>query len=222
MRADRICEIHDTPGLDDIDCIIHPMVRDGSVWVVGLGHAGTRKFMQLLRLPLIEGPVERFARLDVDWTDDSSPPDCSRESGSALADDCYYLSSRELGILAFPRDGRAGFFINHNSGLPTDHVDSVAWLGDSLYVGLGDRGYIIRYDPKNSRCNVLASSHRKEKQSALDDELLWEVPCMVADPQRDRVVLMAGERNRGYLANHFHRGSLANLPDLGRGLWHLV
>jgi hypothetical protein len=192
-RADLICQVHKTPGLEDIDALIHPLVRDGNVWAIGLGRDRGRKFMQLLCLPLVEGPATRLAKLDLEWPEEGYvPPNCSSNSGAAISEDCYYLSSRGIGIMAFPLDGRAGFFINAKNGLPTEHVDSLAYLDGKLYAGLGDGGYIIRYDLKASRCDVIASSRRKGKQSPLDDDLVWEAPCMIADASRHRIVLLAG------------------------------
>lgn len=192
VRVDRICEVHKTAGLENIDAIIHPLIREGSVWMIGLGQAEGHKFMQLLRIPLDGGPAQGFSRLPMSWDNNLSPPNCSSLSGGALAEDCYYLSTRSSGILAFPHDGRAAFSITDKDGLPTNHVDSIAYLDDHLYAGLGDGGYIIRFDPTNKECDVLASSRRKEKRSPLDDDLSWKAPCMCADAPRHRVVFLAG------------------------------
>ena len=192
LRADRICEVHKTVGLENFDAIIHPLIREGSVWTIGLSQAAGQKFLQLLRIPLDGGALQAYSRLAMNWDNNLTPPNCSSFSGAALSDDCFYLATRKNGILAFPRDSRAAFSITDKDGLPSNHVDSIACLDARLYAGLGDGGYVIRYDPKNNQIDVLASSRRKQKQSPLDDDLSWEAPCMCADAPRHRVIVLAG------------------------------
>jgi hypothetical protein len=187
-RADRICDVRETPGLEGIEHLIRPFMRDGSVWVIGVGRNNVKAFIQLFRLPLVEGPTQRLARLDYD---PGYPPDIR----AAISQTCYWFATRDAGLLAFPRDGSPGFFVNSNNGLPTNHVDSVACCDGMIFAGLGQGGYIVRYDPKTSRCDVLASSRRKDKHSPLDDCLAYEVPCMVADTARHRVLLYEYEIN---------------------------
>ncbi len=222
-RADRVCEIHKTLGLENIDFLTHCLVRGDNIWAIGLGHTAQQRFVQLLRLPLVEGPATRFEKLDLQWTgEEYIPPNCSSDSAACLSDDCYYLSSRGIGIMAFPLNGDAGFLINSKQGLPTDHVDSIAYLDDSLFAGLGDGGYIIRYDLKNARCDVLASSRRKDKHSPLDDTLVWDAPCMAADPSRDRIVMLAGSREKAGVWQINSAGVIAQIyqtSGVGFGSW---
>jgi hypothetical protein len=187
-RADRICDVRETPGLEGIEHLIRPFVRDGSVWVIGAGRNNVKGFVQLFRLPLIQGPTQRLARLDYD-------PGYPADNRAAISETCYWFATRDAGLLAFPTDGSPGYFVNSNNGLPTSHVDSVACCDGLIFAGLGQGGYIIRYDPKTSRCDVLASSRRKDKHSPLDDCLAYEVPCMVADAARHRVLFYEYEIN---------------------------
>jgi hypothetical protein len=191
-RADRVCDLHTAKGLEDIHHLIHPLVRDGWVWAIGLGSGKNgQEFMQLICLPLTEGPARRLARIDHDWGTSDGWNSLSR---AAMSETCLWFATPDVGLLAFPLDGSAVFSVNTNKGLPSDHVDSIACCDGFVFAGVGDGGYIIRYDPITSRSDVLASSRRKDKRSPLDDQIAFEVPCMVADPPRHRVLCYAGPR----------------------------
>ncbi len=192
-RADRVCELKKTPGLEMIDQLIHPLAGDGFVWAIGIGSDGDNPFTQLLCLPLVEGSARKLARLDGAWT--LPPHMVDIRSRAAISDRCYWLATRDAGILAFPLDGSPAFFVDASKGFPSNHVESIACCDGIIFAGLADGGYIVRYDPKTSHCQVLASSRRKDKRSGLDDCLAYESPCMVADSARHRVLFYTYQVN---------------------------
>ena len=65
-------------------------------------------------------------------------------------------------------------------------------LNGKLYAGFAD-GYLIAYDLQTNRCDVLASSRRKQTQSPFDDGPVFRVPTLIADPGRQRVVMIIGK-----------------------------
>ena len=68
----------------------------------------------------------------------------------------------------------------------------MAWLDDKLYAGLGG-GYLIAYDFKTDRCEVIASGRRREKRTVLDDITpVFSVVAMKPDAPRHRLLFLLG------------------------------
>ena len=95
-------------------------------------------------------------------------------------------SSSSRRIVGFPLSGGDGRRIEAR-GLPSKHVQAMAWLDGDLYVALND-GYIVRCDLHGGPHEILASSRRKQHLSPFDDGPLFSVPYLAADPKRHRLL----------------------------------
>ena len=118
--------------------------------------------------------------------------DFSFVSAMCADENSVYVGTRGAGIVVFPlRDGTPRR-IGIEEGLPANSVHSIAILDGKIYAGVTD-GYLISYDLKQNRCDVIASSRRKQKLSPFDDQKPFRVPLLVADPIRKRVVFVIGD-----------------------------
>ena len=110
---------------------------------------------------------------------------------ACIHEGCYYLGTRAQGIFVFPLDAKPPGRITVEDGLPSNVVESLACLGDHLYAALGEPGkesYLVAWALRTRKCQVLASSRRKEKLSPFDNaNPLW-ISTLLADPRRDQVL----------------------------------
>lgn len=102
-----------------------------------------------------------------------------------------YTGTTDNGLLALPTRGEGAEALTGKSGLPDDHIESVAALDGKLYVALNG-GYIVARDLLTAVSDTVVSCRRKEKRSPLDGQQpaidVWK---MLADPPRHRVLFIA-------------------------------
>ncbi len=121
----------------------------------------------------------------------------------ACVTDTQIVVATDAGIVIFARTGGNTAKITTDDGLPTNSVQSVAMMGDVIYAGLRDHGYLVSYDIGSRKCTVLASSRRKEKASPFDDAGNFAIVRIAADVAKQRLLLV-----------HCHSGRFAE-----NGLW---
>jgi hypothetical protein len=109
-----------------------------------------------------------------------------------IHDGCYYLGTKANGIYAMPFDGSQPVRISIAEGLPSDNVQGLVGFGTHLCACLGDSqaSYIVTWDLKASRCDILASSRRKDKKSLFDNAPPIAHCLMVPDPARRRLIFL--------------------------------
>ena len=194
--------------------VFRPLVHDGAVYaaVAGQEKESGKQYVQLLRYDPDKGEKAFGKKLPVEtgykpWADDF-PLSTYFGQAACIHDGCYYLATRNRGILRFSLDGDDAEAIDAGNGLPSDWARAVAGSGTGLYAALGEpgkEGYLVRYDLKEKKCEVLASSRRKEQLSPFDDASPLEIAYMVADPERERLLFTAFVKTR----------------MAGNGLWEL-
>ena len=180
-----------------------PVIHAGSVYVAGVRRDGNpgKHSVQLLRLTpgreeKWEGrPIEVAIRPDVRGLPVVGPNRHNLLFGTAACvdKDRYYLGSKEHGIFVFPFDNGPPEQITTADGLPSDAVQSLACLDGRLYACLGETfqvSYVVVWDLKTRKCEVLASSRRKDKRSPLDDKEPIMESTVIPDPARDRILLI--------------------------------
>jgi hypothetical protein len=185
------------------------VIHEGAVYatVIGVEKEGGKQYVQLFRYDLERGEKSPGRKLHVEtvykpWANGGREDfrlGTMFAQGSCVHDGSYYLATRNRGILRFSLDGDTVEAINTNSGLPSDFVQSVAGSGSGLYAGVGEpgkEGYLVRYDLKEKKCDVLASSRRKEQQSPFDDASPLGVSYLVSDAKRERLLFVASVKNR--------------------------
>jgi WD40 repeat protein len=185
--------------------VFKPLVHEGIVYaaVAGAEKESEKQYVQLLRYDPDRGDKALGKKFFVEtgykpWTDDL-PWSTYFGQGACIHDKAYFLATRNRGILRFSLDGDSVEQIDTGSGLPSNWVRSVAGIGSGLYAGLGEpgkEGYLVRYDLQEKKCDILASSRRKEQRSPFDDASPLEVPYLVADPPRGRLLFTAFVKSR--------------------------
>ena len=190
-KATRIFDVAQHQGLSDL--VGRTIVGD-VVYGFCLQFERARGHLRLIRVPLKGGRVELLSQLELGLPA-AKPEPYERPhfvTGVCVADGSIYIATKGAGIVEFPLDKRVPRRIGVEDGLPSDKVTCVAVLEGKLYAGVGD-GYLISYDLDTRRCDVLASSRRKQKLSPFDDQPPFRVPAMVADPLRKRIVFVIGK-----------------------------
>lgn len=131
---------------------------------------------------------ELLAKIDLGLPASDIPPHARPDFVSAACADgeAVYVATNGAGIVVFPLKKGLPRRIGLDDGLPSNKVTSVAALDGKIYAGVGE-GYLISYDLESRRGDVLASSRRKQKLSPFDDQKPFRVPCLLADPIRQRV-----------------------------------
>ena len=114
-------------------------------------------------------------------------------TAACVAQSRYFLGTKTHGIFAFPLDGATPERITVADGLPSDYVQALAGLDGRLYAVLGEPGkesYVIAWDLKLRKCEVLASSRRKDKRSPFDDHPPMVATALLTDSVRHRLLLL--------------------------------
>ncbi len=151
--------------------------------------------LQVARIGIPDGAPNYLAKTIITLPPSPLPGRASAGSwinfvtGLAVGKDEIYVGTQTDGIYAFPVSGAAARRIGTAQSLPADHISALTFLDGKLYAGMRN-GYLVAYDPADGRCNVLASSQRKEKLSPFDDGAAFDVPCLVADPERKRILFV--------------------------------
>ncbi len=101
-----------------------------------------------------------------------------------------YVGTDSAGICVFPTESSDVERITTTDGLPAGSVDALAVAVAKLYIGM--EGYLAAFDFKTRRCDLLASSRRKDKKSPFDDlSPPLQVSAMLADAPQHRVLFLA-------------------------------
>ena len=198
---DEPIEIVDTRrARNNLLWVFKPLVENGIVYaaVVGDEKQGGKQFVQLLRYDPERGEKSMGKKRAIEtgykrWTDDL-PLGTYFGRAACVHDGSYYLATRNRGIIRLTLDGADVEVIDTNAGLPSDWTHSVAGNGTSLYAGLGEpgkEGFLVRYDLTEKKCDILASSRRKEQLSPFDDASPLEVAYLASDAKRDRMIFTA-------------------------------
>jgi hypothetical protein len=191
------------PIKDRIAWLQQPVVFEGAVWLAAVRVEGPpRRFtVQLLRIDLADGSRREGQPIAVDLRlGPANAPGAGRNLNfgvtACIHRGRYYLGTTRNGIFAFPLDGAAPEQISTATGLPSDVVQALTCLDDRLcaFLGTGSQeGYLIAWDLSKRTCAVLASSRRKERRSPFDDRPPVHAHGLLADPARNRVLLVAFE-----------------------------
>ena len=181
---------------------------------------GDRSALRLVRVPLSGGDATLMAKVDLNLSAKTISP--YRRSGfiSSICSDgqAIYVGTDGAGIAVFPMADGAPRRIALEDGLPGNRVRSVAMLDGKIYAGV-EEGYLMAYDLERRRCDVLASSRRKQKLSPFDDQKSFHVPLLVADTARQRLVFVIGDSLWQLTPADGHITQILNLVAVDHGRW---
>ena len=216
-RAETLIDLY--PNREGLLWIQKPVPDGGVVCLAALRREGTppQNSVQLLRLTpgggRWEGRRVPISLPDEPWGEQEGERIRLLPKFGMTAfvhDHHYYLGTRQ-GLFIFPFDDRPPEHITGANGLPSDCVQRMALLGNKLYAYLGEPAkdcYIVSWDLKTRKCEVLASSRRKNKISPFDDHTALACSVMLANPARSQILFSA-----------YHVG-INKVPELD-GLWAL-
>jgi hypothetical protein len=196
--ADNLIDVY--PNKDGIVWLQQPVVHKGAVYVAAIRVEGTpaKHSVQLLRLTPGEGKWEgrkvEVSLLFQPWAGTKESPfrlNVSFGTAACVHENRYYLGTKKDGIFAFPFDDGIPERITTAEGLPSDQIQALTCLGGRLFAYLGEankESYIVAWNLQPRKCEVLASSRRKEKRSPFDDNTPLVTSFMLADPAREQVL----------------------------------
>jgi hypothetical protein len=179
-----------------------PVVHEGAVYTAGVVTGGkpNQFFVQLLKLTPVEGGQREGKRAEVSlrfqpWAGTPDNPfrlGINFGTSACVHQNRYYLGTKGHGIFALPFDDGEPERITAADGLPSDEVQALACMDGRLYAYLGERdkdSYVVAWDLKARKCEVLASSRRKEKRSPFDDNTPLVTSFLLPDPARGQVLI---------------------------------
>ena len=201
VQTKILLELSSDPRTSRRPFLCQPQVNGDSVHAVVLSRDSTSAKAQLslqaVRIsllgdkPMFLGTIDLAARAAGSW-------EMARVvTGSCLHNDHLYVATR-AGLFEFNLQTPAARLVPVTTSFPTAVVQSVALFDKTLYAGL-EGGYLVSFAPGNESSRVLVSSRRKEKQSPLDDRAVFEIPRLIPDAPRRRLLIhtTTGHPNQG-------------------------
>ena len=181
--------------------LCRPIIDRDSVYAVLLtrirSSAKPEPTLQLVRVALRGGPPTMLGNIAFSAEIGGSYTATRVVTGSCVHDDRLYVATR-AGLFEFDLKTPTARLVPVTKSFPTAVVQSVAGFDKTLYAGL-EGGYLVSFAPRDETCRVLVSSRRKEKQSPLDDRAAFEIPRLVPDTPRRRLLIhtTTGHPNKG-------------------------
>lgn len=153
-------------------------------------------------LSLRDGTTQTFGPIELDWGDvPELPTEGSYNVALAAHDRWLALGTRRHGVFLIDRQSREVHRLTAESGgLPSDHVVSLAWLGDTLYIGCGDTtGYLVAVavgsaPPTFATPRVLVASGRLNAATPLDRMANLDIRGLWPSVDRRRLFVLAQNR----------------------------
>ncbi|HEY7158295.1 MAG TPA: hypothetical protein VH575_30360 [Gemmataceae bacterium] len=196
------------PNKEGIVWLHQPVVDKGTIYVAGieLREKPLRHAVRLVRLTLDKEGKWEGRKIEVSLR--NQPWAGSKDNqfrlgiyfgtSACVHDGHYYLGTRGHGIFAFPFDDGAPERITTAEGLPSNFVQGLACFEGKLYAYLGEPehldgkdSYIVAWDLRERKCEVLASSRRKEKRSPFDDNNPLLSTFFRTDAKRKQILFAA-------------------------------
>lgn len=179
---------------DGLLAVVAPVIKDNVIYATGLGQKSQNKYMQLITMDLAGNNLNKYAKINSHWV----PQFCIRSlfsvQAAALNKKHYIAGTNNNGILIFPLSKEKAQNISSSNGLPADYVQSLACLNGVLYAALGEtrkESFIISYELKTKKMNLLASSQRLKQLSPFDNiSDPFYICSMITDAPRDRLLML--------------------------------
>jgi hypothetical protein len=190
--------------------LYQPVVDKGTINVAAIEMSGSppRQFALLLRITPGEDGKWESRKIEVPsrgkpWIEGGLSGSARSYGGYFGMAACvhqgrYYLGTKDLGIYVFPFDDSAPERITTAEGLPSNFVQGLDCFDGKLYAYLGEpdlngnkESYFISWDIQERKCEVLASSRRKEKLSPFDDNRPLETNFFRTDGKRKQLLFSA-------------------------------
>jgi len=204
----------DFENTDAKHVIVAAAVLEGSVYMAVAD--GNSKGIGLLRYDLSSGTVVPLSKI-VDWG-------MVGNSGMEIGKQNVYLHTK-TGLLVFPLNGGEGWILDERSGLPANDMGACCEVGDRLYIFCARPegnttarrdSYFVKCAIDGSNAEILASSTRRERRSALDNVNKFSISSILDDHKNNRVLFsITGHRDLdhgGIWACDYDTGAIERLP----------
>ncbi len=217
-RAAKLFDVSQFQGLNElVGCVL---VHE-TLYGVCLKFEGDQSGLRLVRIPVSGIGAELLASVDLGLPASKIPPHLRNAVVTSIVADgeAIYVAINVAGIVVFPLRGGQPRRIDLADGVPSVKTSSLAVLDRKLYAGFAD-GYLIAYDLQTNRCDVLASSRRKQKLSPFDDSPVFRVPTLIADQARQRVVMVIGKHLWQFTPSDGKFVQVLDLVAASKGPWN--
>jgi len=202
-----VCLLDLAKPINGVAWLFHPVVQGGQIFTVALGVQEwglPEDSLQLVRVPIEGGSPTFLGRVKFSAINSYSRnvilehrlTNSMTGSFQFIRDACVgagcYFAAMGSGVIIFPTNGGPVQQLSTTNGLPSDDIQTVAFLDGILYIGAGEYergGYIASYDPATRKVTVLASSRRSEHISPFDDQPPFLALGLVADSIRHRLIM---------------------------------
>ncbi len=200
--------------------LVGMIVIEDDAYCVATKVEGAQRELQLVRVPLSGGEASLLAKTELKLSVATRPTFFATQlvTSMCVEKETLFVATDGAGIVMFPLANGTPRRIGVDEGLPTNNVRSVAVLDGKIYAGIGD-GYLIAYDLAQNRCDVLASSRRKQKLSPFDDRKPFRVPMLIADSARKRIVFAIGDHLWQLTPADGRFTELLNIVEADQGTW---
>lgn len=237
--------IYETPWQEKVELLpvlsngwyVEPTIRKNKLHVFEID--GKNKAVRLQTINLDDRSVKTGEAIDLDVgsTENISPNEIGRWESPTRLDRFYsgfaddgnaYLGTAGFGIFVFPLDGSEPWRITMADGLPSNAVQGIGMIRESLYAGIGrstGATWLVRInlesEPSDSRIEILSSSMDEEGQTPFVN---MTGPAKFTpfrlDEKRDRLLFRAETprdwkpKLSGIWSIDGETGQFAQLPDL--------
>ncbi len=229
----QLVDVKDVPG---VDYVIIPMLVKDRLLCLGVTRGTSPCRVNLIEAPLSGDGSPRVVNETTFTTRFITYRGQGLKNirGVCRTSDAVFVATAESGVARLPFDGSPPTWITTDSGLLSNYTHAIAMLNDRLIVASGDLGadgfvlgkemYLQSLDLEAGTHKVIVSTRRKDRQSPFDDGPLFDVNAIVADPERDRLLLMIQIEHRpGRSGGDPKTGFWEYSPKTGfRQLAHLV
>ena len=180
--------------------LTYPTARGGDAYALTLSRADNRTLIQLMRLSL-DGEPERPLGTVIVQKPFRDQYQFYKQYVPAVyvTDDFYFVAIQDLGVFRFSLEHVSLQQLVDAEALPSGTIQSLAVGAKHLYLGIED-GEIVRAPfPDGGQSMIeefdpLASTSRSQIDSPLDHRPAFDVPHLLFDASRDRLLILI--RNR--------------------------
>lgn len=188
-------KLFDARELGDHPLVLHPIVHGERVYFVVLRAVGDTSVVQFLGVPLAGGEHEVLATVTLPERFGSAYEGEHTFVTAACTDpNSYYAAIRGVGIVEFALREKRQSVLVRGEWLPTGVVDSLAIAGGQFCVGMRG-GKLLRVQMMTGQVDTVAATDVKVVKTPLDDRPPFDIPIMLADDARDRLLVIVQDRH---------------------------
>jgi hypothetical protein len=194
-RPVELKKLFDASEFGDRPLVLHPIVHSERVYFVVLRAVEDTSVVQFVGVPIAGGEHEVLGKFTLPERFASvHEGEHTFVTATCTDRDACYVAIRGVGIVEFGlREERQSIMVR-GEWLPDGVVGSLAIAGGQLYVGMHG-GKLLCANMMTGRADTLASTDVKVVKTSLDDRPPFDIPIMLADDDRDRLLVIVQDRH---------------------------